>query len=125
MTRLLAIIALALTACTQPPRNPQAAVEREINACLPAAITMREGLVKSGVWAEVLVVHWRDAKDRPRGHAYAIYLYPPAKNQLWAYDNNHGSTRIHAYKNDARMVAFASMFARNIYGNITSAEWLQ
>ena len=116
MIRLLAIIALALTACTSTPRNPQAAVERELNACLPAAITMREGLVKSGVWAEVLVVHWRDAKDKPRGHAYAIYLYPPSQNQLWAYDRDWGSTRVRAYKDDARAVATAANMSRNLFG---------
>lgn len=125
MSRFLIIVALALSACTQPPRNPQAAVEREINSCLPAAITMREGLVKSGVWSEVLVVHWRDTADNMRGHAYAVYLYPPAKNQLWAYDNNWGSIRVSAYKDDPRMVAFAANMARNYYGPITLAEYLK
>ena len=123
MAQLLAILALALTACASTPRNPQREVERRINACLPAAITMREGLVKSGVWSEVLLVEWRDAK--PRGHAYAVYLYPPAKNQLWAYDRDWGSTRVRAYKNDARAVATAANMSRAIYGPITRAEYLQ
>ena len=123
MTPLFAILALALTACASTPRNPQSAVEREINACLPAAITMREGLVKSGIWSEVLLVEWRDTK--PRGHAYAVYLYPPAKNQLWAYDRDWGSTRVHALKNNARAVATAANMNRAIYGPITRAEYLQ
>lgn len=123
MTHLLPILALALTACTSLPRNPQAAVEREINACLPAAITMREGLVESGVWSEVLLVEWRDSK--PRGHAYAVYLYPPGRNQLWAYDRDWGSTRVRALKFDALAVAKAANYSRAIYGPITRAEYLQ
>lgn len=123
MTRLLAIITLALSACVSTPKNPQTAVEREINACLPAAITMREGLVESGVWSEVLVVHWTDTK--PRGHAYAVYLYPPGKNQLWAYDRDWGSTRVRALKNDPRAVARAANASRNLYWPITSAEYLK
>ncbi len=124
MKTLLAIAALAIVACTSTPLNPQAAVEREINACLPAAITMREGLVKSGVWADVLVVHWKDGQKQ-RGHAYAVYLYPPAKNQLWAYDRDWGSIRVRAYKNDARAVAVAANNSRALFGPITSAEYLQ
>jgi hypothetical protein len=123
MTLRLTILALALTACASTPKNPQAAVEREINACLPAAITMREGLQKSGVWSEVLVVHWTDPK--PRGHAYAVYLYPRGKNQLWAYDRDWGSIRVRALKDDARAVAWAANTSRNLHGPITSAEYLQ
>jgi hypothetical protein len=124
MTRALSIIALALAACAATPNNPQAAVEREINACLPAAITMREGLVKSGVWADVLVVHWKEGQKQ-RGHAYAVYLYPPTKSQLWAYDRDWGSSRIRAYKNDPRAVAVAANNSRALFGPITSAEYLQ
>lgn len=123
MNHFFAILALALTACASTPKNPQAAVEREINACLPAAITMREGLVKSGVWSEVLVVHWNEAK--PRGHAYAVYLYPKGKNQLWAYDRDWGSIRVRALKDDARSVARSANASRNLYGPITSAQYLQ
>lgn len=123
MTLRLTILALALTACASTPRNPQSAVEREINACLPAAITMREGLVESGVWSEVLLVEWRDSK--PRGHAYAVYLYPPGRNQLWAYDRDWGSTRVWAKKTDALAVAKAANTSRAIYGPITRAEYLQ
>ena len=85
---------------------------------------MREGLVKSGVWSDVLVVHWNEGQKR-RGHAYAIYLYPPAKNQLWAYDRDWGSIRVRAYKNDARAVAIAANNSRALFGLITSAEYLQ
>ena len=124
MKAAAAILLLCFSACTSTPKNPQAAVEREINACLPAAITMREGLVKSGVWSDVLVVHWNEGQKR-RGHAYAIYLYPPAKNQLWAYDRDWGSIRVRAYKNDARAVAIAANNSRALFGLITSAEYLQ
>ena len=124
MKHRLTILALALTACTSTPKNPQAAVEREINACLPAAITMREGLVNSGVWSEVLVVEWTDA-TKPRGHAYAVYLYPKGKNQLWAYDRDWGSARVRALKDDPRAVAWSANATRNLYGPITSAQYLQ
>jgi len=123
MNGFLVILALALTACVSTPKNPQAAVEREINACLPAAITMREGLQRSGVWSEVLVVHWTDTK--PRGHAYAVYLYPPGKNQLWAYDRDWGSTRARALKDDPHVVAKAANASRNLFSPITSAEYLR
>jgi hypothetical protein len=84
---------------------------------------MREGLQRSGVWSEVLVVYWTDTK--PRGHAYAIYLYPPGKNQLWAYDRDWGSTRVRTLKDDPRAVAWAANTSRNLHGPITSAEYLQ
>lgn len=124
MNRFLAVFLLALTACTSTPKNPETAVEKEINACLPAAITMREGLQRSGVWSEVLVVHWTE-NQRPRGHAYAVYLYPPAKNQLWAYDRDWGSTRVRAYRDDPAAVAWAANTSRNLYGPITRAEYLK
>lgn len=118
------LICFFLTACATTPRNPERAIERQINACLPAAITMREGLTRSGVWSEVLVVHWNEGQ-RPRGHAYAVYLYPPGKNQLWAYDRDWGSTRVRAYRDDARAVAWAANTSRNLHGPITSAEYLK
>lgn len=126
MNRLLIIVlALALTACASTPKNPEAAVEKEKNACLPAAITMREGLQRHDVWSEVLVVEWTEPAGKKRGHAYAVYLYPPAKNQLWAYDRDWGSTRVRAYKDDSRAVAAAANMSRNIYGPITRAEYLK
>lgn len=125
MTRLLAILALALTACASTPKNPEAAVEKEKNACLPAAITMREGLQRHDVWSEVLVVEWTEPAGKKRGHAYAVYLYPKGKNQLWAYDRDWGSTRVRAYKDDPRAVAWSANASRNLYGPITRAEYLQ
>jgi hypothetical protein len=124
MKSAIYIVALLLAACTTTPRNPQSEVEKHLNACLPAAITMREGLVESGIWSEVLVVHWLEGK-KARGHAYAVYLYPPAKNQLWAYDRDWGSIRVRALKSDARAVAMAANNSRALWGPITSAEYLQ
>lgn len=124
MPRFFAIVCLAFAACTSTPKNPEREIERQVNACLPAAITMREGLTRSGVWSEVLVVHWTE-RQKPRGHAYAVYLYPPGKNQLWAYDRDWGSTRVRAYRDDPRAVAWAANTSRNLYGPITSAEYLK
>jgi hypothetical protein len=125
MTRFLAILVVLLTACVSTPKNPEAAVEKEKNACLPAAITMREGLQKHDVWSEVLVVEWTEPAGKKRGHAYAVYLYPKGKNQLWAYDRDWGSTRVRAYKNDARAVATAANMSRDIHGPIARAEYLK
>jgi hypothetical protein len=124
MKNLAAVTILFLAACTSTPKNPEREVERQVNACLPAAITMREGLTRSGVWSEVLVVHWKE-NQKPRGHAYAIYLYPPGKNQLWAYDRDWGSTRVRALRDDPRAVAWDANTTRNHHGPITSAEYLK
>lgn len=120
---LIALVSLATCACTSLPSNPEAGVEKQIKACLPAAITMREGLRRSNVWSEVLVVSWNDGT--PRGHAYCIYLYPQGQNQLWAYDRDWGSTRIRAYKDDANSVAQHAQRSRAIYSPVLSAEYLR
>jgi hypothetical protein len=125
MIKSLTILALLLAACVSTPKNPQTAVEKEKNACLPAAITMREALVKSDVWSEVLVVEWTEPAGKKRGHAYAVYLYPKGKNQLWAYDRDWGSTRVRALRDDPRAVAWAANASRNLHGPITSAQYLQ
>jgi hypothetical protein len=124
MKNLAVVTIFFLAACTSTPKNPEREIERQVNACLPAAITMREGLTRSGVWSEVLVVHWTE-NQKPRGHAYAIYLYPPGKNQLWAYDRDWGSTRVRALRDDPRAVAWAANTSRNLHGPITSAEYLK
>lgn len=123
MRTVLIISAIMICSCISTPKNPESDIERQVNACLPSAITMREGLVKSGVWSDVLLVHWTDTK--PRGHAYAIYLYPPGKNKLWAYDRDWGSIRVRAFKDNPMAVAVSANASRNIYGKITSAEYLK
>jgi hypothetical protein len=115
--------AMFVAACASTPRNPEAWMEREINACLPTAIAFREGLRRYNVWSEVLVARWWDGSS-PRGHAYAVYLYPPGKNQLWTYDQ-WGSYRSHAYTNSPVMVAHAANLQRNLSTERLTAEYLQ
>lgn len=117
------IACMLVGGCVATPKNPEAWMEREINACLPTAIAFREGLRKYNVWSEVLVVSWWDGK-RQRGHAYTAYLYPPGKNQLWTYDN-WGSYRSRAYTNDPLMVGRTANLQRNIPITQLTAEYLK
>jgi hypothetical protein len=123
MIRLAAIVCLAFVACASTPKNPEAWMEREINACLPTAIAFREGLRKYNVWAEVLVARWWDG-TQPRGHAYTAYLYPPGRNQLWTYDS-WGSIRSRAFKNDPLAVARTANVQRNQSTQQLTAEYLR
>jgi hypothetical protein len=124
MKVLLALFAIAISACASTPRNPQAWMEREINACLPTAIAFREGLQTYDVWAEVLVTRWTDLKGQLRGHAYTAYLYPPGSNQLWTYDAL-GSYRTRAYTNAPASVAWNANHFRNYGTKNLTAEYLQ
>lgn len=117
----IVLFILLLTSCVSTPKNPEAWMEREINACLPTAIAFREGLRKYNVWSEVLICTWNDG--RPRGHAFCVYLYPPGQNQLWTYDN-WGSYRTTAYKANSVQVAAQALKSRNIHHPPTSAYYL-
>lgn len=110
--------------CQTVPTNPEKEAEKQINACVPNAIIMANALKRQGVWAKVLEVKW-NTTNRINGHAYTIYLYPPAKNQLWAYDRDWGSTRIRAFKDNPKMVAERANYSRNIYYPIKSVEYLE
>ena len=123
MKKFCIISLVCLAGCTSTPRNPEAWMEREINACLPTAIAFREGLRKYNVWSEVLVARWWDGK-RSRGHAYTVYLYPPGKNQLWTYDS-WGSYRSRAYTNNPLMVAQTANLQRNLSIDRLTAEYLK
>lgn len=113
---------MLLAACVSTPSNPEAWMEREINACLPTAIAFRQGLQRQNIWSEVLLVTWHDGK-KPRGHAFTAYLYPPGKNQLWTYDS-WGSYRIRAYTNDPVGIARKSLESRAIYFPPKSAYYV-
>ena len=123
MKTWLMLLALFVCSCVSAPRNPEAWMERQINACLPTAIAFREGLRKYNVWSEVLVARWWEA-GKPRGHAYTAYLYPPGKNQLWIYDM-WGSYRSRAFKNDPLAVARAANVQRGLSVNKLTAEYLK
>lgn len=126
MRLVLSICALIMVSCAALPKNPERELERQVNACLPAAITMRESLRRYDVWAQVLEVHWIDGQsNKTRGHAYAVYLYPPGKNKLWAYDRDWGSIRVRAYKDDAEAVARSANASRALFGSLTSAEYIR
>ena len=124
MKKLTLFLTLALAAC-QTPRNPQAWMEQEINACMPTAIAFRPGLRESDVWAEVFTYRYYDYyQKRLRGHAMVAYMYPPGTNQLWTYDQL-GSYRTRAFKNDVRAVAKKAHEQRGSSGSFRSAEWVK
>jgi hypothetical protein len=122
MRVLLTVLLLGLAAC-QTPRNPEAWMEAEVNACLPTAIAMRAGLERSGVWADVFRYKYYDG-SRLRGHAMTAYLYPPGKNQLWTYDQL-GSWRTRAWTNDVAAIARHAHSVRGWRGTATDAEWVR
>lgn len=121
--KILIAFSLLIMGCQITPSNPEKGAEKQINACLPNAIIMSSALRRQGVWAKVLEVKW-ESTNKINGHAYTIYLYPPSKNQLWAYDRDWGSTRIRAFKDDPRMVAEKANSSRAIYYPIKRAEYL-
>lgn len=120
MKRLL-VMAVCLSACT--PTNPEAWMEREVNACLPTAIAFRQGLRRQDIWAEVFTYNYYES-NRPHGHAMTAYLYPPGKNQLWSYDSE-GSLRVRAYTNDVAGIASNSHLVRGHFGRTFNAEWVK
>lgn len=125
MKYFLVLLAIVLVACQSTPKNPEAWMEREINACLPTAIAFKEGLKRSNVWADVFIYRYYDrAMGRSRGHAMVAYLYPPGKNQLWTYDN-WGSWRTRAYTNDVKGVAQYAHVIRGGTEKVTAAEWIK
>lgn len=123
MKIILITLSLLIMGCQSTPINPEKGAEKQINACVPNAIIMASALRRQGVWAKVLEVKWQST-NRINGHAYTIYLYPPSKNQLWAYDRDWGSIRIRAFKDDPKMVAEKANSSRAIYHPIKSAAYL-
>ena len=116
MTRLAAILLLALSGC----RTAQS----EVNDCLPAAIAAKEIMERQGVPARVLVVRWQE-EQRERGHAYTIFRY----GKKWSYDKNFGSivldTEIAPNLDSAYWEALESNWKRGHRGKINTAYYLE
>lgn len=125
MKKITLIALLLITACSTTPKNPQAWMEQEINACMPTAIAFREGLRESNVWAHVLVYKYYSSEyKRMRGHAIVAYLYPKGTNQLWTYDQL-GSYRTRAYISNEDAIAKYAHKVRGNEGTFDSAEWIR
>jgi hypothetical protein len=118
------LVLFVLVGCTSVPKNPEPDAEKQINACLPNAIIMAQALRRQRVWAKVLILKWNKTVSNINGHAYTIYLYPPGDNQLWAYDRDWGSTRIRAFKDNPLEVAKAANNARNYFGTVMTASYI-
>jgi hypothetical protein len=86
------ILALALFAgCTTPApdvSHPPLGITRWDKSCLPAAISMSQGLTGYGIESRVIVLVFLGGE----GHAICLYRY---KGKIWAYDNERGSVRVH------------------------------
>jgi hypothetical protein len=115
-------LALALSACSAPPRNAEAWMARERNACLPTAVAMAEGLKRQGISARVVRYSYqRDGRNV--GHAITAYLYPPGSNTLYTYDYE-GSWHTRAYWADPINIATAAQRLRGRVAPILTAEFL-
>ena len=123
MTKLLPILAaclLLLAACaTRPPAPEPEFAMRYGNACLPEAIAMAQSLRAHGITAKVLGIY------TPKwGHAVCVYMYPPGKNQLWAWDSYWKSLRVRAWADDADSTARAWLTHTHPGTPLTRAEFL-
>lgn len=104
-SRLILLLTASLTLAACAPRNPEAWMAFEKNACLPTAISMQRGLERQGIQSRVVTYNYPAADTgRLTGHAITAYLYPPGNNQLWTYDYM-GSYRTRAFWDDAHGIA--------------------
>lgn len=119
-------VLMFLAGCETTPVNSEKWMELEANACLPTAISFREGLKKYGVWSEVVRYSYFDSqKNKRSGHAIVAYLYPPGKNQLWTYDYT-GSWRARAFVDNPLQIAKEAEASRgNYFREVYSAEFLK
>jgi hypothetical protein len=124
MKNILLAVMLVLVGCKQTPNNPEAWMEREINACLPSAIIFKKTLNKYGVWSEVFRYSYYDDKKVLRGHAMVVFEYPKGKNQLWTYDEK-GSYRIIAKTNDIGYIAEFAHRQRNLPNKALNAIYIK
>jgi hypothetical protein len=121
----LILVSFFLFGCETLPQNPEFWMEKQINACLPTAISFREGLKKYNVWSEVVVYQYFDVnKKKNGGHAIVAYMYPTGKNQLWTYDYM-GSYRTRAFKDDPVEIARQAELLRGRYSLIKKSEFLK
>lgn len=115
---------ILLTGCSSLPKNPEAWMESQRNACLPTAIAFKQSLKKYDVWAKVVRYTWYDTKQQKyKGHAIVAYLYPPGENKLWTYDF-WGSYRARAFINNPYQIAKEAVEARGENRNVNFAEFL-
>lgn len=124
LNKLLIIFSIFLISCTNLPKNPDAWMESQRNACLPTAIAFRQALKKQDIWAKVVRYGWFDYKSNSnKGHAIVAYLYPPGENKLWTYDF-WGSYRTRAFINDPYEISQKAVDARGENRKINFAEFL-
>jgi hypothetical protein len=121
MRKLLAIAALFLSGCAvNPPAEAPDWIGKYKNACLPEAIAMTQGLKAIGIDAKVLTLYTDNW-----GHAVCVYMYPPGKNQMWAWDSYWKSLRMRAWSNDPRSIARAWMTAVGKKDSLTNALFIE
>ena len=109
MRLLLLIAVLALTSCGPHPVNPDAYLEKVINACVPTAITMRQSLKAAGIWAELYKYNGLTPKDKFVGHAMVAYVY---HGELWTYDHKGSYRHIGTDRDDIKAVVAAAISIR-------------
>lgn len=119
--RVFLLLLIILSGCKETPSNPEAWMEREINACLPTAIVFKKTLNKYGVWSEVFRYSYKDSSNTLRGHAMVIFEYPVGKNILWTYDER-GSYKIVALKSD---ISYIAQYAHNQRGLTNKTFWAE
>ena len=102
----LIFLSLLICGCATPPVPAPANAGKQGNDCLPDAIEMVSGLQSKGIKAEVVRMDFVNTK---MGHAIAAYIYPTGSNQLWVWDAQNGSFRVHALFDDP--VAIANSYA--------------
>jgi len=122
---ILILITIFCISCQTLPTNQEQWMARERNACLPTAITFKQGLNRQGITSEVVVYRYRNTKNKIVGHAIVAYMYPPGKNQLWTYDYE-GSWRTRAYINNPVQIAQQSERVRGRWESVIDhAEFIK
>lgn len=121
---LLIVVCIFLCACQTTPPHPEQWMIEGQNSCLPTAIVYKQSLRKYDVWAKVFTYQFVDSRTgKMAGHAMCAFLYPPGKNQLWAYDS-YGSTRIRAFTNNVADIAQKAHWARGLTNTTYMGEWV-
>lgn len=116
---MVCIINLLLGCVTTPPiAVPQEARETQINACLPNAIMLCEGMKKEGIQARVLSIYTAN-----NGHAVCVYLYPTGANKLWVWDADWGSIQVIAYYDNPQQIAQTWLRKKGDYSQLIQATF--
>ena len=116
--RYITILTLVLTSCISPPAK--GLPFKYGNDCLPQAIIMVEALREKNIEADVLAI-----STERWGHAVCMYFYPKGKNQMWCWDHDWKSLRVHAWKDDPFSVANAWLKTTRHTEQAKSAEFLK